>query len=245
MAGESLAQGKRIFSRTFRGTYEYLGMIMVLSAVWFFFALAPAGWTLMVMVQVPSVATIVIFMLVVTFLSGPVSAAVSSMTTSLVQKEMILAREIFQRFAKYYLPAAKTTALMTILLGILVVDLIFFITREVAWMQFVGVIWVYFIIFWLLMGQYIFPLIVRREPKTWETLKLAALLALDNLVATFVAALIGLLVTVLSGVLQVPILLFFGGILAFLHSVTLDEVIDKYGRSQESADEIEGEKADE
>lgn len=241
LAGESVRQGWRIISRGFRGAYDYMGMNMVLSSLWFFIGLAPAGLAFLVMLQLPSVASALIFGLVCTFILGPVTAGVYSMSTSMLLGEHVLIREFFRHLRDHYRRSAWATAALLIILAILLVDLAFFLRSETAWLQVLSIIWVYFLAFWALAAQCVYPLVVRKKRRTLETLKMAALLVLDNLVATLLLGLAGLVVTALCVLLQVPVVLFFAGTLSFLHVAALDELLLKYGQSDGGPSTSEGE----
>ncbi len=231
MAGESVSQGWRIVARGFGGAYDYAGSTMVVSTLWFFLGLFPALLAFLVLVQVPAINSILIFGAICVVLLGPLTAAVYSVCDEILRGEEVKYREYFSHLARHYKKAALVTAVMGVILGILVIDVLFFLQLGNRIMQFVGVIWMYLILFWLMMLQYVYSLIVRKGPSVWETLKMSALLALDNVVATFVVLFFVLLTAVASYFLRVPMMLFMIGTIGFIHAAAYSELIRKYDRS--------------
>ena len=56
----------------------------------------------------------------------------------------------------------------------------------------------YFIAFWVLVTQYAYAVLVRQDRKVWDVIKVAALLALDNVVASLIVAFASVLVVAIS-----------------------------------------------
>jgi Predicted integral membrane protein len=242
LAGESIAQGADIVKRSFRNVYDYLGMTMVMSAAWFLIGFFPSALTFLVMIQVPAINSFLIFAVVSSLLLGPVTAATYSLASAMVQGEYVTLRDYWARFVKHYKRSVGLTAAMLGVLAILVVDLIFFMNSQVAWMQYLSVLWVYFLIFWALMAQYVYVALVRQDRKVWEAMKVAALLALDNIVASLMVAITGALVIAVSVWMRVPLLLFLAGTLAFLHCTAFEIIVGKYRDKSEPAGSGEGER---
>lgn len=244
MAGESIAQGANIIKRSFRSVYDYLGMTMVMSSIWFLIALMPTALTFLVMVQVPAINSFLLFALVSSLLLGPVTAATYGMASAMVQGEYVQVRDYISRLRMYYKRSAQVTAAMLGVLAILVIDLVFFMHSGVAWMQYLSVLWVYFIVFWALVAQYVYVVLVRQDRKAWDVIKVSALLALDNVVASLIVALASALVVVVSLWMRVPLLLFLAGTLAFLHCTAFETVVAKYSGNSGPDGPSEREKSD-
>lgn len=233
MAGESIAQGGRIAARAFRHVYDYLGMTMAMSSAWFLIGLLPTGLSFLVMLQVPAINSFLIFALFAVALLGPLTAAMYKLTSSVVQGDYVAFRDFFTAFRRHYKRAAGLAAALLALLAILVIDLQFFMSSKIPWMQYLSVLWIYFIIFWALMAQFAYAVLVRQERSVLQTLKVSALLALDNIVASLIVAIVGALVVAISFWMRVPLMLFLGGTLAFLHCTAFDVLVQKYGGSAE------------
>lgn len=229
LAGESIAQGGKITARAFRHVYDYLGMTMAMSAVWFLIGLLPSWLAFLVMLQVPAINSFLIFAFFAVALLGPLTAATYAMCNSMVRGEYVAVRDYFTALRAHYRRGAGLTAILLVILAILVVDLVFFMSSQVVWMQYLSVLWVYFLIFWALMTQFAFVAVVRQDQSVWKSLKVAALLALDNIVASLVVGLVGALVVVISLWMRVPLMLFLAGTLAFLHCTAFEVLVAKYG----------------
>ena len=232
MTGESLAQGWRAVARGFQGLYDYIGTTMVVSALWFLIGFTPTALSFLVFLQVPAVNSFLIFAACWVALLGPATAAVYSAMHELLDGEMIRLRDMAAHFAKHYKRAAALSAVMGAVLGVLVVDVIFFTQLQTGWSRYVAIIWGYFILFWALTAQYVFPFLITRDVSVWQVVKMAALMAADNVVATLVVAFFTLLVLAASVFLRVPVMLFMIGTFAFLHVSAFRELIKKYVRPE-------------
>lgn len=231
MAGESIAQGADIVKRSLRSVYDYMGMTMALSAIWFLIAFMPTALTFLVMLQVPAINSFVLFALAASLLLGPFTAATYGMASAMVRGEYVEIRDFLRKLRAHYKRAVQVTAALLLILAILVIDLIFFMNSGTAWMQYLSILWVYFIAFWVLVAQYAYAVLVRQDRKALDVIKVAALLALDNVVASLIVAVASVLVVVISLWLGVPLLLFLAGTLAFLHCTAFEIVVAKYDRS--------------
>lgn len=244
MAGESIAQGANIVKRSFRSVYDYLGMTMVISSIWFLIGFMPAALTFLVLVQVPAINSFILFVLASSLLLGPFTAATYSMASSMIQGEQVEIRDYLPKLRMHYKRSAQVTAAMLGILAILVVDLVFFMNSGNAWMQYLSVLWVYFIVFWGLVAQYAYAVLVRQDRRVWDVIKVSALLALDNVVASLIVGVTSALVIVICLWMRVPLLLFLAGTLAFLHCTAFEAVVAKYGQSSGPVGPSEREKID-
>lgn len=244
MAGESLAQGADIVKRSFKSVYDFMGMTMFLSAVWFLIGFMPTALTFLVMVQVPAINSFLLFALAASLILGPLTAATYSMTSSMVQGQHVEIRDYWSKLRTHYKRSALVTAALLVILAILVIDLIFFMNSGNQWLQYLSVLWVYFIAFWVLVTQYAYAVLVRQDRKVWDVIKVAALLALDNVVASLIVAFASVLVVAISLWMRVPLLLFLAGTLAFLHCTAFEIVVAKYDRNSEPGGSSEREKND-
>lgn len=236
MAGESVAQGWRAVARGFRGAYDFAGTTMIVSTLWFFGGMFPALLAFLVLVQVPAINSVLIFGAVCVVLLGPLTAGVYSVCDSIMRGDEVRIKEYFSHIARHYKKAALVTAVMGAILGVLVIDVLFFLQLGNRIMQFVGMVWVYLIIFWLMMVQYVYPLVVRKDRSVWETIKMAALLVLDNVVATLVVVIFATLTAVASYFLRVPMMLFMVGTIGFIHIAAFTELIRKYEKANRDSD---------
>ena len=231
MAGESLVQGGKITARAFRHVYDYLGMTMLMSAVWFLIGLLPAWLAFLVMMQVPAINSFLIFAVLTAVILGPLTAASYHMASLMVRGEYVAVRDFFKAIFTHFKRAVGLTAILLVILAILLVDMVFFLSSQIAWMQYLSVLWVYFLLFWALVTQYAYVVLVRQGRTVWQSLKVAGLMALDNIVASLIVVIASALVVFVSFWMRVPLMLFLGGTLAFLHCTAFEVLIAKYGES--------------
>lgn len=243
MAGRSIAQGGRVVGRGFKHAYELAGTNIVLSVLWFVFALMPVLLTSIVAVDLPGVNSIIIAIAALLMFFGPVTAMVYSIAYAAMRRETSgIFREVYSRLKTHFSDSIKVTAAMFAILAVLYVDLLFFSQSNTVWIQYISVFWLYLILFWALMFQYLYPVMVReqrkkRKVKVLEVLKMSALLALDNMVASFVILAAGVAFVWISLLFRVPVLLFLAGTLGFLHVTALDTIIKKYTEGKKDTGE--------
>lgn len=228
MAGESLRQGGMVFVQAMRRTYEHLGMVMVISLLWFGLAALPMVYLLNFARVVPSLFSFLIVALEATFLAGPVTAAVYSVADRLLQDEDATLTDVWHLFRRHYRLSAQVTGAMSAILLILGIDIIVFMQSKVRLLQWLAVLWLYFVAFWFLLTIYTSSLVVYQQVSWLKVLQRAALLVLDNVVVTLLVMGETIVVVVLSFFFLIPVPLLLGGMLAFLHLIALHTLMAKY-----------------
>lgn len=217
-----------ILSQTGRQIYDFLGITIVISAVWYILAFVPIFFFANVAALSPNLVSVFIPLLILLFWSTPLTAAAYSMTASLMDKEEVWLRDIFSRLRPYYKKSVGAIAISLVILGILVVDVIFFSGAESALLRWLAVFWYYLIAFWFLALQYLFPLMVQMQDGVWKTLKKAVLVAMDNVIVSVSLFVVGVLFVYLSVFTYLPFVLLFMGCLSTLHNLALVEILKKY-----------------
>ncbi len=241
MTGESLRSSGRIFINAMRSAYEHLGMVLYTSLVWFALAFMPATFSISFARQAPCLLTFLVAFLAIAFLAAPMTVAVCSVAQALLNGEEPGMRELWRRFRTHYWPTVKASSTMLAVLVVLVIDIIFFLSSGRRIVQWIAVPWLYLLLYWLLMTLYVAPLIAREHVSLLSLLKRTALLVLDNLVVTIALLLEVLLIIFLCWLLQFPVFILQGGLLALLLVTALGEVLQKYEKtvSEELEDEPE------
>jgi uncharacterized membrane protein YesL len=239
MAGQSLSKSWLIFRRGIRYSYDYLGMVLATSALWFFVGFSPllVVTTFSNHIQNPAVVGVAIVLTLVTF--GPATAAVHAMIAKILDKEDVTVRGFFRHFRCFFGRALGLTLLNVLILVNLGSDFIFTINNPNKIIRMLSGIWIYFFIFWALMSNYIFPFLVNQDIGVFMTMKRAVLLALDNLVVTIFLTIEVVIVAILSIVLAAPVLLLMMGIIAFLQNVGYRELMQKYPEPEQVPAEVE------
>ncbi len=239
MAGQSISKSWQIIRKGFRYSYDYLGMVIASSALWFVTGFFPILIVTSFNKYIQSPIAYGVAVLVTLIVLGPSTAAVHGIAAAILDNEDTRVREFFKFFRKYFWRSTALMLLNVLILLILASDLIFTLNNPNRFIQMLSGIWVYFFIFWALMSNYIFPFVVNQDVGVLLTMKRSALLALDNLVVTIILSLAVLIVVVLSVVLAAPVLLLMLGIIAFLQNVGYRELMQKYDEAptQTTADE--------
>lgn len=245
MAGESIAKSWMIFRKGIRNSYDYVGMVMATSALWFFIAFLPllAATTFSTYLKSPAVAGVAALLTLITF--GPATAAVHAMIARILDKEEVLVREFFFYFKKYFTKSVLLVLLNALLLAILFSDFLFSINNPSTFFRLLSGIWIYFMIFWVMMSNYIFPFLVHQDIGVLRVMQRAALLALDNAVVTLLLTVMVVVVAVLNIVITAGVLLLMMGIIAFLQNGAFLELMKKYETDTGTTAGNTGEQADE
>ena len=238
--GQSLSKSWLVFRKGIRYSYDYIGMVMAASALWFFIGFLPllVATTFSTYIKNPTVVGIALALTLVTL--GPATAAVHAMMARILAKEEVMVREFFQHFSRFFGRSIGIVLLNVLILAILASDFVFTINHSNNIVRMLSGIWVYFFIFWALMSNYIFPFLVNQDIGVFLTMKRAALLALDNAVVTIFLTISVVLVAGLSIVLAAAVLLLMMGIIAFLQNVAYLELMQKYDAEEEEiAEDLE------
>lgn len=216
----------QITKQSFKSGYEYIGMLMLSNAVWFVIAFFP-----MLVITFLRVENVVLFFtaLVVTpIIFGPATAGIHYIINKLVHREETAIVDFKIGFRKYFGRSLGLVLLNAFILAVLVADLVFSINHPNTIIRFSSGIWLYFIIFWYILIQYIFPLLVQQDIGVITIMKRAALLAMDNMLFSIFMALVNFIILVASLILAAPVLLFLMGLTAFVQNYALVEVMKKY-----------------
>lgn len=228
MAGESLRQSGSILVQALRQSYENLGLVVVISLVWFALAALPVGFLISFTMQVPSLVSILIVALVTVFLGGPVTASVYSVSLSLLQDDDVSLKHLWTHLHTHYRLAVQVTAAMVGIFLVLVIDIVVFMQSHIKLVQWLSVIWLYFVFFWLMMTTYSLPLVVYKPASWLKVLQRAALLALDNVTTTILVMLQVFILTIVCWFFLLPVPLYLGGAMGLVQMQALKEVLTKY-----------------
>lgn len=247
MAGESIKSGVHILGRSIRYGYDYLGTVLISSALWFLIGLTPSIFTVYGVVRGPDAVRALLALVTLLFLTAPATAAVFSMTGRIVGGEETVLKDFFTGYRHFFWKSAALTALHLIILVVLVVDLVFVARHPSPLVRLLLGLWVYVLAFWGLMGLFLFPLLVKQDAGVLKTMRRAALIALDNTVQSAVIAAFVVVFSVVSALFTAAMLLIYMGLVSFSLNVALLEVFKKYERqrSQGSGEEATEEAAPE
>ncbi|NLK08198.1 MAG: DUF624 domain-containing protein [Firmicutes bacterium] len=233
--GKSLRLSWQILKKSVRCAYDYVGMVMASSALWFVVGFLPLllATTFSNYIKSPVILAAALILTLVTF--GPATAAVHAMISKILAKEEVLVREYFQYFIDFFSRSVGLVWLNSLIVVILVTDFMFTINHSNKIIRAVSGIWVYAFLFWAMMSNYIFPFLVNQNIGVVLAMKRSALLALDNVLVTIVLTVSVAFIAGLSIVLAAAVLLLMMGVIAFFQNMAYRELMQKYDALPEEA----------
>lgn len=228
------AQSWQVFLQAAKTSYDRIGRVMLNNLIWFGVSFAP-----FLLVSYLPVENVWFFLggiggSVLTL--GGATAALHYVMNRIIAGEETSLGDFWQGFKSFF-----SRGSLLVFLGVLGFAILFFnIWSSVASPSkiiffFVG-FWVWGIVYWYSVLQFVFPLLTQQNIKVLLVLKRAALITLDNVLASAVLVVISFLVLALSVVLAAPLLIFTASFLALLQNYTLKEIMGKYQAKDVSAE---------
>lgn len=143
------------------------------------------------------------------------------------------ATEFFWSEAKRY-PGRAWIMLGTILIGfVLIVFNIWFYTNSSGWLRVVSIIWWWILLFYLMLTQYLFPLLCQQdEPSIRTAMRNAVVLTLRAPLYTLLALLFQVVLVILCGALLAPVILLLPGLLALSSNFFLMGLLEEMGLAE-------------
>jgi hypothetical protein len=238
----------RALFRGVREAYDYLGIVMAISALVAVIALPLASGVIAAdlagqalggdrparSTRAPGGTTLFGLGAILTLL-GPLLAGCFGLVRQIVAREDPGFADLFREARRRWRSGLAMGAVQSGVALVLIVDLVFFATLPIAGLRLVSVLFGYALIFWGLMALYQWPLLVDDEagggapPRVRSVVRKSALLVLDNLPLSLALGLVALLFTIGCLLTGVGFVLLWAGTLAFLQTVALRELWRKYG----------------
>ncbi len=233
----ALRRAGGILAQAFKAAYEYIGILMLSNFVWFLVAFLPL--LLVTMLPFPHPVFLLAGILGTVVLFGPATAGIHTVIFRLASREEATLKHFYDGFRRHFGKAFLLTLVMGLILGILVADLAFSIYHTNTWIRLLSGIWVYFILFWGVVVQFVFPFLIQQDAGLLTILKRSSLVAMDNILVSLILTLVNGVVLIVSVLLAAPILLFATGLTAFVQHFALLELLKKYEQEQQGENEIE------
>ncbi|NLJ81307.1 MAG: DUF624 domain-containing protein [Firmicutes bacterium] len=220
------AQSWQVFVQALKTSYDKLGRVMLTNLLWFGVGFAP--FLLVTYLPLKSELFFLAGIVATIFTLGGATAALHHVINGIITGEDSSVRDFWAGFKKFFGRGS-----ILVLLGILGFSLLFFniwsgaaSTSKIVF--FLVGFWVWGVIYWYSLLQYVFPLLTQQNAKLLLILKRAALITLDNILASFLLGIVSLIVIVLSIILAAPLLIFTASFLALLQNYSLNEIMTKY-----------------
>lgn len=237
----SFGESWRTLIRTFKLSYEHIGKVMLSNLVWFAVAFGPMlAFSYLPFLQSDAVFLIAIIAGFVT-IGGATGAVHYRMNRVLLGEETAL-KDMWEGFRLYWLRGTILFALGVLGSLILVFNIWFSQSYPVTWFMILSGLWVWGMIFWIALHQFVFPFLINQDRGVFQTLKRAALIILANPLPTMLMLVFSIIVVALSLLFAAPLLIFVASFLALLQNSFYHELMAKYEMVEQSdSEEVKGE----
>jgi uncharacterized membrane protein YesL len=229
----------RLFVQALKTSYDHIGKVMLFNLIWFAMGFAP----ILVMTYLPVNSDIFFAAcLITTFITlGGATAAIHYVMSRIISGEDTSVRDFWNGFKQFFARGGVILFLAILGFTILVFNIWFSGNYPNTVFLILAGFWVWGIIYWYAMLQFVFPFLTQQNVGVFLSLKRAALITLDNPLASGILLVLGLVVIVLSAVLAAPILIFTASFLALLQNYFYNELMLKYDtiETEEELPEVE------
>jgi uncharacterized membrane protein YesL len=232
----------RTFWQALKLSYEHIGKVMATNLIWF-----AAGFFLLLLFTYLPVQNDWFFILVLVgtpLTIGGAFAAVHYRMNAVVRGEETTMADLWLGFKRYFLRGAILAALGAIGFGILFFNIGFSANYPSKLFIVLSGFWVWGIVLWYAIHQFVFPFVVNQNAGVFGALKKAALIVLDNPWPSFLLVIMSLLVIALSLLFAAPLLIFLASFLALLQNCFYHKLMIKYdllAQERAAEDRAEGE----
>ncbi len=214
-------QAGKIILDGLKKSYEHVGMLIMLNISWFFITFSPMF--VMSLLRIENLVVFTSAVVLTLILLGPAAASVHYVIRQLLLKEDISVGDLKWLFPKFFGRSVLLVLMMSIILVIIGFNLVFSMNNPFIFVRLLSGVWLYFVLFWLAMLQFVFPVLISSDNGVILVLKQTALTVFDNI-------LISLIIVVFSGIITVISL--FTVIPAVLLWITLTGTIQNYALIQ-------------
>ena len=169
---------------------------------------------------------------------GPATAGLFYVANEVAKGEPISFGLFWVGLRKHFVLSLKLALTLVIATLLLIVNLGFYFNVQSTIAQIIGIIWIYVVVFWGIVLNFPFALLVQMDkPSVLKILRNSALLVLDNVRLSISMSILTLLLIGLSifplGLLPFPFGFF--SLLAIFQCKTLATLIEKYEQKEKTA----------
>ncbi|HHT90564.1 MAG: hypothetical protein QM451_12050 [Bacillota bacterium] len=237
----SLGQSWRTFVRALKLSYEHIGKVMLTNLIWFGVGFFP----FLAFTYVPFLQNDAVFIttIVATFITlGGATAAVNYRMNCVILGEDTGLRDLWDGFRLYWVRGTILLVLGLLGLVLLVFNIWFSQNYPSTLFLVLSGLWIWGIIYWSALQQFVFPFLTNQNIGVLKTLKRSALIVLDNPLSVFFLLIVSVIIVALSVVLAAPLLIFMASFLALLHNCFYHELMAKYeALERDISQDVEGE----
>lgn len=222
-----LSQGWQIIVKSLKTGYEHLGSVILINVIWFFIWLSPLFLISLFLIE--NLALFIIGFILSLTLFGPATGGAYALIKQIIEGTYRSISEYKKVFLKYFWRSLFLVLVCGLMLLFILLNIFVCIESSVFLFRFIGGIWLYVLLFWFIMMQYVFPLLVQQNIGILTIIKRAALLALDNILLSLIILLAGLLITFISVAFVVPFVILWLSLLGLMQHYAFVQVLAKYG----------------
>ncbi|NLG80436.1 MAG: hypothetical protein GX492_11545 [Firmicutes bacterium] len=206
-----------------KDAYGYLGTVVLVSLAWFgWFACCALLLSLFVKSFIAMVPALVI-------LAAPPQGAAFHVMALILKGRDVVPRDFLEGLRRFSLRSLAIMAAHVGLSTVVVVDIIWFISRPGVAFKLIGGLWLYALLFLAMMTPYLLAVMVQQDTGFRKVFKRAALLALANPIYSLLVMVFETVVTILCVVLAPAFSLLYMGVVAFTSNRATKVLFEKYG----------------
>ena len=155
-----------------KDTYRYLGTVLLTSVAWF------AAVVAIIFLISTRVESLFVVLPIVLVLTSPLIGASYYVTSLILKDEYVVSRDFFEGLKKFFWRSLAISGTQMTLASILVLDIVWFLTRPTWPSKIIGGVFIYLLLFAAMVSQYLFPVAVNQDAGFRQIMKNAALLTL-------------------------------------------------------------------
>lgn len=230
-------QSWRTFVQALRLSYDHLGKLVLISALWFALGFGPLLLIPYLPVQSPALWLMAIAVSFLAFGGG--FPAVHYIVRQAMNRGDVSARDFWSGFKKFFVRGSVLFFLRLLGFFILAFNIFVGLNNPNTLFLILSGFWLWGFFYWYAVQQFVFPFLVQQDTSVLAALKKSVLITLDNPLASLVLLLVSLIIGIASVVLAIPLLIFTAGFLAFLQNCFYNGMMLKYGGDEDPGEEHE------
>ncbi|NMB00288.1 MAG: hypothetical protein GX971_02005 [Firmicutes bacterium] len=230
------------FVRAIKLSYEHIGKVMITNLIWF--GIGFSLFLLFTYLPIQNDYLFLIALLGTPITLGGVTGAVHYRMNRVILGEDSDFRDVGVGLKKYFVKGAVLYVLAALGFAILVFNIWFSQQNPSTLFIVLSGFWIWGIVFWLAVQQFVFPFLVNQKIGVLGALKKSSLMVLDNVLASLLLVVFSIVIIALSLVLAAPIMIFVASFLSVLQNCFYHELMVKYEDNvleEVNSEEVEGE----
>lgn len=222
-----ISQAWKLIVQALKMCWDNLTTIVLLNLLWFFFSLAPVFLSSLIS---EDITLFIMAAILALLLIGPVTSASQYLLSLLVNREEITVADFTSAFKKFFWRSELLVIIGLAVLIFMVFNFSISVENPAWYVRLLSGIWLYFVLFWLLVLQYIFPLLVQQDIGLLLALKRASLLVLDNLLISLMFLILCGIISFISIYLVIPLVIIWFAMIGLMQNYIVVELLKKYDK---------------